>query len=198
MFLTNKQVEERLSSPRNLASRIAEFRGEVSSPQVEVITETREIRENKIDSIFNNQITEITMPSVGKNKINLDKNTRTEIAIRSRTGEHQPKLAQEFGITQANVSSIERGKTKGIDEEHANKVISQVKDRALDRLMCSLGLLDDDKLSSCSAKDLSIIASNMGRVVDKISPKEERPDNINFIIYAPELKQEKSFQTVEV
>jgi hypothetical protein len=64
--------------------------------------------------------------------------------------------------------------------------------------MASLGLLTDDKLTGCSAKDLSTIASNMGRVVEKIQDKVETPDNINFIIYSPELKQERAFKTIEV
>jgi len=78
------------------------------------------------------------------------------------------------------------------------QTIVEVKDRALDRLMHTLGLLTDDKLSGCSAKDLSVIASNMGRVVERTSPKEERPDGLTFIIYAPELKQERAYDVVEI
>lgn len=179
MFLNNTQVEERLKSEKNLANA-SWLPCNAKSPETQVT------------------ITEKTIHSPGKNGVNLSKEERTEIAIQSRLGESQVAIARDHGITQANVSSIERGKTKGIDEKKVEGVISSVKDRALDRLMTSLGLLSDDKLSGCSAKDLSVIASNMGRVVEKITPKETAPDNINFIIYSPELKQERAYDVIEI
>jgi DNA-binding Xre family transcriptional regulator len=175
MFLTERQIEERLKSDRNLAN--ADWLKK-DAP----VTTTEKV---------------ISLP--GRNRIAISKEERTEIAIESRLGIHtQTELARAHGISQYAVHAIEKGKTKGIDEVQVEKVIGDVKDRALSRLMSSLGLLTDDKLSGCSAKDLSVIASNMGRVVEKISPKETQPDNINFIIYSPELKQERAFEVVEI
>lgn len=173
MFLTEKQAEERLASGKNLAN--AEF---LKSQSVSV--------------------TEKKLILPGKNRINLKIEERNEIAARARTGESASSIAREKGITVATVTNIANGKTKGVDEEKIEKIIGEARDRALDRLMASLGLITDDKLSGCSAKDLSVIASNMGRVVEKIRDKVEQPDNINFIIYAPELKQERAYDSVEV
>jgi hypothetical protein len=175
MFLNDKQVEERIKSPNNLAN----------APWLK--------REAPVQIIEK----EIQLPGRDRNAI--PKEERTQIAIESRLGVHsQVELARAHGISQYAVHAIEKGKTKGIDEAQVEKVIGDVKDKALSRLMASLGLLTDDKLSGCSAKDLSVIASNMGRVVEKISPKEAQPDNINFIIYSPELKQERAFDVVEI
>lgn len=174
MFLNNTQAEERLKSSSNLAN--AEWLPK--KPEVQIIEKV------------------ISLP--GKNRVNLTKDERTEIAIETRTGEKQTVVARDRGLTQLAVHNITHGKVKGIDEKKVEETINEVKDRALSRLMTSLGLLTDDKLSGCSAKDLSVIASNMGRVVEKISPKETQPDNINFIIYSPELKQERAFEVVEI
>jgi hypothetical protein len=174
MFLTETQAQERIKSGRNLAN--ADFLRKVAP--VTVIEK------------------EIKIP--GRDRAAIPVEERTEIAIRARLGEPQVDIAREKNISQFAVHSIEKGKTKGIDEERVEKTINEVKDRALDRLMTSLGLLSDDKLSGCSAKDLSVIASNMGRVVEKITPKEVQPDNINFIIYSPELKHEKAYNVIEI
>ena len=171
MFLTDEQARARLDSEKNLANKF----------KSSIVT-----------------VDERTIKLPGKNKINLTSNVRTEIAIRSRLGESREELAEEKSISPITVTNIKKGHTKGIDEKKVESAIAEVRDKALDRLMASLGLLSDDKLTGCSAKDLSVIASNMGRVVEKTHPKSEAPDNINFIIYAPELKQEKSYEVIEI
>ena len=146
-----------------------------------------------------NTITEKVITLSGKNRINLTRDERTNIAISARTGtQTQTELARANNLQLLTVHNIASGKTKGIDEERVKQVTNAVRDLALERLMASLGLLTDDKLTGCSAKDLSTIASNMGRVVEKIQDKAEQPDNINFIIYSPELKQERAFNVIEV
>lgn len=173
MFLTEEQAAERLNSEKNLARRF--------SKAPEIIEERT-----------------IHLPGKKPGSSNLSVETRTEIAIETRLGKNQAEVAAERGLAVPTVQKIESGKTQGIDEENVAEVITSVRDRALDRLMHSLGLLSDDKLSGCSAKDLSVIASNMGRVVEKITPKETAPDHISFIIYSPELKKESAFKTLEV
>jgi hypothetical protein len=64
--------------------------------------------------------------------------------------------------------------------------------------MTTLGLITDDKLSGCSAKDLSVIASNMGRVVEKTLPKAEAPDRLTLIVYSPQVRSENSYASVDV
>ncbi len=168
MILTKEQAEERLKNENNLANRF-------SSGKV------------------------IDLPRKGKKKDegNLTEIERNEIAVRARLGESQQVLAEEFDTRPANISHIKLGKTKGIDEEKVEQQVNAVKDKALERLMKSLGLLDDDKLSKCSAKDLSVIASNMGRVYEKTtSQREASPTQV--IIYAPQLRDENRFKTIEV
>ena len=190
MFLTDDQARARLNSERNLAR--ASF-----LPQNTKNDTTS--REPELVPPEEPHITEKVIPLSGKNRINLTKEERTNIAIDTRLGVNtQTEVARANNLALLTVNNIHSGKTKGIDEERVKEITNHARDLALERLMASLGLLSDDKLSGCSAKDLSIIASNMGRVVEKIQEKAETPDNINFIIYSPELKQERSFDTIEV
>lgn len=206
MFLTQEQAKIRLNSENNLAnkfSKIEPVRATFNPSSSDQVSEelAKEPTEEPLNSISSTQhtVTEKVITLPGKNRINLTKEERTNIALESRLGtETQLELARAHDITPLAVHNIHTGKVKGIDEARVERMINSVKDRALDRLMASLGLLNDDKLSGCSAKDLSVIASNMGRVVEKIQPKEIQADNINFIIYAPELKQERAYETVEV
>lgn len=170
MYLTEEEARARLNSENNLANR---FRPSSS-------------------------VTEEVIKSPGKNRANLTEEERTEIATRSRLGEKIKVIAREKGITPQTVTNIKSGKTQGIDEEQVESILADVRDVAISRLMASMGLMTDDKMSGCSAKDLSVIAANMGRVVDKTLPKSDQGDTVNLIIYSPEMKQEKSFKSVEV
>lgn len=185
MFLTEEQLDARLKSESNLANRFSrpDSSGSTQQPQEEV----------KVPEVIEKQI-----PHIGRTTISIPIPVRTEIAIRARLGERQETLAQEFGTCQENVSNIKNGKIQGVNEAEVSETISKVRDKALDRLMTSLGLLTDDKLSGCSAKDLSVIASNMGRVVEKTLPKSEAPDRVMLVVYTPEIKPEKNYNSVEV
>src|ERR1035441_432932 len=199
MFLTQDQAESRLNSEKNLALRFAKDPEKlltcVKDPDVQADVQASRDPE----SLPTNTVTEKVIPLSGKNRVNLTTEERTNIAIQTRLGtQTQTELARANGLQLQTVHNITTGKTKGIDEERIKEVTNKVRDLALERLMSSLGLLSDDKLSGCSAKDLSVIASNMGRVVEKIQDKVESPDNINFIIYSPELKQERAFNVIEV
>jgi transcriptional regulator with XRE-family HTH domain len=188
MFLTAKQANERLGSGKNLALRFAK--------EGTLVTPEKQVEKQALEPTYTITEKVITLP--GKNKPNLSQEARTDIAIRTRLGESQAEIARATGLNTLTVNNIAQGKVKGIDEEKVERVIGEARDLALERLMSSLGLLTEDKLSGCSAKDLSVIASNMGRVVEKIQTKETQPDNINFIIYSPELKQERAFEIVEI
>ena len=167
MLLTEEQLEERLNSENNLANRF-------SGGQV------------------------VTLPRRGKKEGERDLTVeeRTEIATRARLGEGQKFLAKEFRVDQATISRIENGKSR-INESEVESRIEKVRDLALERLMTSLGFMTNDKLEKCSAKDLSTIAANMSRAVEKTGPREGN-NNTQVIIYAPEIRKETSFKVVEI
>jgi hypothetical protein len=70
---------------------------------------------------------------------------------------------------------------------------------ALDKLMASLGLVNPETLSTCGAKDASLVARNLAMVVDKLTPKEAGDQSrVQLVIYAPQRKTEKHYETIDV
>lgn len=131
---------------------------------------------------------------------NLTATETNTIAILSRDPyTSQTNVGKEFEVTQTNVSRIETGKNKKVDKEFLQKLDNQIQEKALDRLMTSLSFITDDKLANSDALKLSGIAANMGKVIDKIRPKEkEEKSNVNVIIYAPQSRTESTYKTIEV
>jgi transcriptional regulator with XRE-family HTH domain len=214
-----------LASPSNLANRFnisaSRERANATKDRREATDEAREeesleqaeesgsfeplsaeaIREPEHGS---DRITLASLPRTGRRGPWLPTEKRTEIAIAARTSglsggpkETQQEIAERFGISRQGVAHIKEG-AGTVDNKAVEQAIESARNKALDRLMASLGLLTDDKLSGCSARDISSIAANMSRVVEKTMPDRDRMGNINLVIYSPELKTEKSFEVVEI
>jgi transcriptional regulator with XRE-family HTH domain len=109
-------------------------------------------------------------------------------------GEKQAELAKEFGTTQGRVSQLERGKDKSLDNAGINQA---VKDIAVEKLMESLNLITPAKLQKETAQGLSRVASNMAKVVN-LTQEQTKERDVTVIVYAPELRSEKSFKSIDV
>lgn len=121
-------------------------------------------------------------------------------------GVKQQTIAAELGMSQAAVSQYKTGHIGGRPDHPQSKEmpegkqanLDKIKDKALGRLMSSLGLLTDEKLEDCSPKDLSKIAVDMSRIHQSLSPQQATGDKVNLIVYSPQLRDESKFQVVEV
>lgn len=173
MFKTEEQINERLKSERNLVNRF----GKVEESKIEIIP--------------------LGQPG-NKEKPKLDIETKTEIAFRARAGEKQKDLAEEFGVSQSAIGEIEQGRTR-VNEVEVEKRLNQVQDVAMNKLLESLGYISSEKLDKCKATDLSSIAANMSKVVSNVRTKNDQTGPIvNVNVYAPELRNERTFKTIEV
>lgn len=113
-------------------------------------------------------------------------------------GETQRSVAEVFEVKQPTVSYAFNGKTlssQGKDKLKNRK--EQIQDAALDKLFDTLGLMSEEKLNKCKAVELSQIAGNMAKVVDKMDRRESNVNNI-LIIHAPKMKREDEFETVTI
>ena len=198
MVITAQQATTRLNSEKNLANR---FSRKATSPSY---AEDKPSKISSDDNDSTNQATvtihEVPILRPGNNRSHLSVEQRNEIAIRSKAGEKGTKLAKEFGVTSGKVSMLKTGNhTPGkTDEDAVSNEVRTIQDKALSKLMTCLNLMDDDKLSGCNAKDLSSIAVNAARIVEKMSPKDVAPQQTTVIIYSPELRNESTFKTVNV
>ena len=116
-------------------------------------------------------------------------------------------VAAEFGISRQHVQNLKFGRVgarAGMEKAHpelkSNLKIAkeEIKDKALQVLMSSLGLCDDEKLSDLGAKDLSSVASNMSKVVNNLEPREQGDSGTKILIYAPQIKDIEKFDVVEI
>jgi len=114
------------------------------------------------------------------------------------------ELAKGFGISQPTASTYARGEvspgTKNQDLlHHINSKKTKISKRALGKLNMALNHIDDTKLQSCDAVELSNIAKNMAAVSNQMTPDNGdgvKPDPVQFHFYAPQVRQENHYETV--
>lgn len=153
----------------------------------------------------------------GKGKVEGDKNVppiiREIVGIQAKLGAGQKELEKVFGISRSVIGNyadgrvntkkeIERNGERESDKELSARVeaaIGKVRDKALERIMESLNLMDG-KMESESARSLSQIGSNISRILAATMPKTDSPvgNTFNTVIYSPEVKQEKHYDVIEV
>lgn len=179
-ILTEEQAKARLNSSRNLASRF----GRASSDyELETPTEVT--------------IIPLERPGRTNGSPNFTPDEKVTIGARRRSGERLQSVADDFGTTASVVRNIENGKTKS-DRKRIDEKVESIQDVALLKLMASLNLIDESKLSKLGAKDLGVFAASMSKVVSNTLPKENNGETVHLHLYAPELRSEQSYQTIEV
>lgn len=107
--------------------------------------------------------------------------------------------AAAFQVAPSTAFNLGNGNFKK-DEEVKSRIernLGRVRDSALSKLLDSLELIDDDKLESLGAKDLSTVASNLSRVVEKSLPRDmQQAPTAQLIVYAPTIAKEEHYETV--
>lgn len=114
-------------------------------------------------------------------------------------------LAKQFGISPQSASAYANGATslstydRQPNLEHINQAKERVNKKARSRLMLALKTITKDKLEGTTvrdaagiAKDMSVIMKNTEPVVKDVNDKQ----NNQFIIYAPQFRDERSFEVV--
>jgi|SRR5271157_2016787 len=75
--------------------------------------------------------------------------------------------------------------------------INRVQELALEKTIQALGLMTDEKFFNANLKDLSIVAANMSRIIEKTSDRENST-SIQLVVYTPEQRTEKSYKVLDV
>lgn len=181
IILTDEQARERLKSPRNLVGRFGN---------------------GKASSVLEDETTEVTIiplerPGRTNGSPNFSEEEKVTMGVRRGTGERLQSIANDFGTTPSVVMNIEKGKTKS-NRKKVDELIEAVQDTALLKLMESLNLISPEKLGKLSAKDLGVFASSMSKVIGNTKERDENDARVHLHLYAPELRSENSFKTIEV
>lgn len=120
-------------------------------------------------------------------------------------------LAEMMGVSPSSVSAYAKGATstttyhepKSSIISHINKSRARAVKKASKTLQGALSAITQEKLDYTDAKDLSVIAKNMSGIIKDLEPptspgSDQSSSAPNFIIYAPQFRQENSFETIEV
>lgn len=118
------------------------------------------------------------------------------------------EVADEFRISKQHAFNLSHGRvdTPGLQtvdhsdlKAHIENRLKPIQDKAIDKLMESLGLLSPEKMDKCGAKDLSTISANLSKVVSNTMPKDVNQDNrTQIVMYAPKMKDVDEFKVVEI
>lgn len=123
---------------------------------------------------------------------------KDSIGILTRSGAMtETEAAKEFGVAPSTSHNYKEGKL-GADKEAIEQGLVRVRDKAMDRLMTSLGFITDDKLEKCQAPALSKVASDMSKVIQNTLPKDQQTPQIQLTIYTPEIRSEERYPVLEV
>jgi len=122
-------------------------------------------------------------------------------------------LARDFGISASSVSAYANGATstttydqpKSSIISHINKSRLRASKKAGKVLSAALEAISQDKLDYTDAKDLASIAKDMSVIIKNMEPpvQSDQASDVNsrgpqFVIFAPQFRDERSFETIEV
>lgn len=160
---------------------------------------------NKIFNERNDDNGIIITPEVQGRKygdLEVDSKIRENIAIDVSSGNLSIKEAAKiYDVSKDSVLNYSNGQVGDrIDESLKDKVLeckTQIKDKALNTLMDTLGLLDTKIGNVSKAKDLSQIAKDLSSVANKMENKDTKLVNKgNIIFYSPRQKKEEDYGKV--
>jgi hypothetical protein len=127
-----------------------------------------------------------------KNAIALPVSLKVITGVLAKT-EPTKEICAAFDITPRQIQSRNSEVIAAV-----NQTTEKIRDLALEKLMSSLGIISDETLSSCSAKDASMVARNLAGVVEKLSPRDQATTQATLVIYAPQQRDERHYQTIDV
>lgn len=116
--------------------------------------------------------------------------------------------AEIFGVHPTTASSLSNGKVAGSEKpelknaitERVEKYKDQIEERAAERLLAAINFLDDDKLANSKATELSQIAANMSKTLDNVKPRGtgDKGPKVNIFIHQPKQATEDNFEVIEI
>jgi len=119
-------------------------------------------------------------------------------------------LAKEFGISPSSVSAYSKGATSTTTYNtpsqsiisHINKSRQRAVKRAQKTLNGALSAITQEKLDYADVKDLASIAKDMTVVIKNLEPQQQADTEgvkpPQFVIFAPQFRDERSFETITV
>ena len=173
MLLDKADLERRLKSPRNI----------LNLPQLQ-----------------RQRCAIVSMPRNGRAKgaTNIPSPIKIMAGVLAKT-ESAKDVADALDISKSSVYKASGTNAPAEVKAAVDNTTEKIRDLALDKLMGSLGIINDETLANVSAKDASSIARNLATVANQLSPRDRGDaSQATLIIYAPQQRQEKHFPVIDV
>lgn len=118
--------------------------------------------------------------------------------------------ARAFGVNPNTVEGATRGSThygrevnpelKSTIDEARMKIRANVIDTATQKLLASVGLIDEEELGLLGPVKQAQVASSLAGVVERLGEKRDSSSQVNVgvVVYSPNPKDENQFPVIEV
>jgi hypothetical protein len=213
MFISEEEALERLKSSDNLLNRIGVRHSETGPIQTppEPEPEPEVIDDPNIDPVRAAVLAgRKAMGGTGRGRYPGQKNTPPE--IRSLIGAtaqltSAEKAAKMFGISAVAAHHYSHGRTSQNAEPKQSLLDSiendtqGIRKQVLGVLAFTIAGITPDKIENKDAKELSIIARNLGSIMSATKPPADFGDkttNAQVIVFSPEQEQESFYPTKEI
>jgi predicted transcriptional regulator len=140
---------------------------------------------------------------------------REIIAVQANMpGVKQKSLASTWGLTNSQVSAYANGRINQSNQIRRNghsandinlnknleTTLGHIRVRVADRISKTIDYMGDEKLEDLTAKELSHVAANLGRVISSTQPREKQDVNLNVqtVFYSPKTEVLESYDVIEV
>ncbi len=117
------------------------------------------------------------------------------------------ELAEEFDISDSSVSAYKKGATSTATYhepnqelvKHTNSARTKISEAAQKILLASIDSITPEKLAAAKLREVAGVARDMSAVVKNIEPSsEEASSNVQFVLFAPRVKEEKEYEVIDV
>ena len=172
--------------------------------------ELNKLTNHSVKPQIRGSVTNIIRPGRSTGDVNVPDSLRKIIGetneLDSRTEAIQ--LGRAFGISPSSVSAYANGATstdsynepKPELKNHINEAKERIGKKARARLREALEHLTADKLSEAKAVELASVAKSMSSISKEMEPESDhnKLDTPQYIIYAPQFRDERSFEVIQV
>jgi hypothetical protein len=198
MFIDEDELHSRLTTNQNLVNQIAERRSPSLNNAINSASEPR-------------PLFEIDRCGSGRTPGAVNRTTDEREAIGTLGHIHGiPETAAVTGASPSQVHSYMNGYNSSQRRNHnaeleagVKKNVGRIRDAAIDRMLSSMNLITDDKLKDVKkATDLATIAATLGKVaqlgIPRNDPTPSNDNRVQIVVYAPAIKDEERYETVDV
>lgn len=199
----------------------ADFEKELGNSSVELIRDSlpsplsvpvqNPIIEDKGENIdtVTGEVVDLAPKGRGKGSTEVPNSLRNVIAqeVIENGRESALSLARSLGISDSSVSAYTASATSTatIDKkdpklaDFVSRTKHRISKRASLKALKAIEQITDEKLEEAPAGVLAAIAKSLSGVVKDMEPeKTQLPQGVQFIVFAPQIRNESSFETVQV